>query len=383
MTCKEWRASRSRSRDCRGGHLVARRTLGLLGVACLLLSSLVAHALELGPLRLTAPQGERATGEVVLTDDANSSDVVAWVATAEAFRTAGLEYSPAMQTIRVTTRRAARGQHVVRLEGMPSELREYDLLLMASNRKATLVLGEYRVDTRGSRREFPAAPVGTRLQAKVAASATRNATTLPPSSQRQQPASAEATTATRQAVAMPSVDSTERARPAVAAPATANGQPTTATSTRFGDVARPATATVFAPLAEAPVSAARVDPEPGAPGSTSDRLDAVGAAVRAWADAWSRRDVDAYVAAYVPGYAGRVPGVSRASWIEQRRKQIVRYQNIEITVSNLRVTTQGEAVVAEFDQTRRADRIKVKSHKTLELVPVGGRWLIRREVNEF
>jgi hypothetical protein len=105
--------------------------------------------------------------------------------------------------------------------------------------------------------------------------------------------------------------------------------------------------------------------------------------VQAWAAAWSQRDVDAYVAAYVPDYAGRVPGMSRAAWIEQRRAQIVRRTRIEITLSNLRIMTNDDAVVVEFDQTRHADRVKVRSHKTLELVPVGDRWLIRREVNEF
>lgn len=121
--------------------------------------------------------------------------------------------------------------------------------------------------------------------------------------------------------------------------------------------------------------------EPAAPLRT--RLEMARAAVQAWAAAWSHRDVDAYVAAYVPDYAGRVPGMSRAAWIEQRRAQIVRHKHIEITLSSLRITPSGDAVVAEFDQTRRADRIKVRSRKTLELVPVSGRWLIRREVNEF
>jgi hypothetical protein len=353
-----------------------------LVVLALALSSLAANALEFGPLHLSTPSGEPQVGEIVLTDEANGSEVVAWIATPQAFATAGLEYAPGLEGIRPTTRRLSKGRYALRLEALPAGLREYDLLVMASNSKAMVVLAEYRVDMRARARVYRASPVGTRLKARLAASPDSRVA-LAPSLANRTDGAAASPDAARNAAAAASASLTGPQRRTTDASAPAAGRPVQGPSARVGDVAQARSAAPSAPRAADSPAAARVAP-PSAPASAkSDRMEAVRLAVRGWADAWSRRDVDAYVAAYVPGYAGRIPGVPRADWIEQRRKQIVRYRTIEITLSNLRMTSQGDAVVAEFDQTRRADRVKVKSRKMLEFVPVDGRWLIRREVNEF
>lgn len=91
--------------------------------------------------------------------------------------------------------------------------------------------------------------------------------------------------------------------------------------------------------------------------------------------------MNAYLATYTSDFTP--PGMSRAAWVEQRRKQILGPKSIAIGVDNLRATVQGDTVVADFDQTRRTDGAVIRTRKTLELVKTGGRWLIAKETNRF
>jgi ketosteroid isomerase-like protein len=136
------------------------------------------------------------------------------------------------------------------------------------------------------------------------------------------------------------------------------------------------------PVVPAPAAAATAPvPVPAAPSAARDSLTQARTAIDAWAQAWSRQDVNAYVATYASDFAP--PGLSRSAWIDMRRKQILGPKSISIGVDNLRATAQGDTVVAEFDQIRRADGAVIRSRKTLELVKTGSHWLITKEVNRF
>lgn len=102
----------------------------------------------------------------------------------------------------------------------------------------------------------------------------------------------------------------------------------------------------------------------------------VQAAVQAWASAWSRKDVDAYLAAYTPAFTG---GKSRKAWEDERRARIEGKRSISVTLSDVDTRMQGDKAIVQFRQQYSADALKVSSRKTLELVKVSGRWLIQKE----
>ena len=137
---------------------------------------------------------------------------------------------------------------------------------------------------------------------------------------------------------------------------------------------KPAPAVVF-PAAPVPVAPATPAPTPAA--STGGEKE-VESAVRAWASAWSEKDVAAYLGSY--GQNFDPPGKqARKTWEADRRARIVGKSRISVKLSNLSVAIQGSKATAKFKQDYSADSLNVSSRKTLELVKVGERWVIVRE----
>ncbi len=148
-----------------------------------------------------------------------------------------------------------------------------------------------------------------------------------------------------------------------AAPAEAESlPPTDAAQTSTDDVA----------IAAPAPAAAEPDPEP------EPAPEAVDSAVRAWAEAWTRQDVDAYLAAYVDGYAPA--GQSGAAWRANRRQRISAPASIRVEIDALevRVTEPGQAR-ARFRQTYRSDAYQDVVVKTLTLRSGPGGWKIVSE----
>jgi ketosteroid isomerase-like protein len=101
-------------------------------------------------------------------------------------------------------------------------------------------------------------------------------------------------------------------------------------------------------------------------------------AVQAWAAAWSKRDMNAYLAAYAGDFTGQ--SGSRKAWEEDRRQRIVTKPSIKVTVSDLRVTVDGNKATAQFRQHYEAGALNTSSRKTLDLAKDGrGHWVIKRE----
>jgi len=123
--------------------------------------------------------------------------------------------------------------------------------------------------------------------------------------------------------------------------------------------------------APAPVSAA-------APADPASSIREVEAAVRAWAAAWSARDVVRYLAAYAPDFTPP-RGQDRKAWEADRRARITDKTTISVSIDSLVISVQGQAASASFQQTYSADKLREKSRKTLELQRVGNQWLIRKE----
>ncbi len=170
----------------------------------------------------------------------------------------------------------------------------------------------------------------------------------------------------------------------------AKGQkPTAAPQAVTKPVAAPAAAVAAAPpAASTPKPAATptttASPAAGAAASAPAPVASAGAekevaaAVRAWADAWSEKDVDTYLSSYGANFD--TPGSqSRSAWEADRRTRIVGKSRISVKLSNLSVAVQGSKAVARFKQDYSADSLNVSSRKTLDLAKVGERWVIVKE----
>ena len=280
---------------------------------------LCAHAFELGALQLDPGSGRTATGTIVITGETDDSQLMAWVVSPDGYRAAGLNPQHSMQGVRITPYRTATGELWLRLDAIPLVPSRYDLLVIAGDSSGAKV-GKYDIDANVGAREIPVAPISNPF---LGAAAPRH----------------------------PLARKAGAARGAAAA---------------------------AAPPASAPRAANVV---PAVDSERREQFAQAGAAVEAWRQAWSAKDFDAYIAAYVPTYAGRVAGRSRDDWLDERRRRILARRAISVEVAGLRLTERDDNIVATFDQTYRADELLLRSRKQLTLAQgEGGRWLIVGEI---
>jgi len=147
------------------------------------------------------------------------------------------------------------------------------------------------------------------------------------------------------------------------------------TPSRTVEPSKPAVATVV----EEPVKSASPSKRVDTPAS-ADSGDVVGA-VEAWAKAWSDKNVQRYLSAYAPNF--QTPkGESREAWESERKKRIQSAKFIKVNVSQAKVSMSGddEATVV-FRQTYQSNTLKSSGKKTLHLMKVDGKWLIKSEKN--
>jgi tetratricopeptide (TPR) repeat protein len=140
-------------------------------------------------------------------------------------------------------------------------------------------------------------------------------------------------------------------------------------------------APVALPSASAPVATKPAATGSAQTDSTSSDATAqkdVEAAVKAWASAWSAKDIKSYLGAYSRNFDP--PGsVSRNSWEEDRKARILGKASISVKLENLQVSVSGAKATAKFRQEYKASGLAVSSRKTLELVKTGEVWQIVKE----
>ena len=152
--------------------------------------------------------------------------------------------------------------------------------------------------------------------------------------------------------------------------------------TAEGKVTQPVVVAAVPPPAvskpAAPASASPAPPE-STPKRVTDPRKEVLAAVEAWALAWSRQDVKAYLAHYAPDFEPP-RGEPRSAWEKLRRSRVAGPKSIAVTIKAPKVSLESDtAARVDFRQIYRSDRFSATGNKTLDMVKVGGRWLIRRE----
>ena len=125
----------------------------------------------------------------------------------------------------------------------------------------------------------------------------------------------------------------------------------------------------------APVPVAPVAPVVAGPDA------AVSEQVTSWAAAWSARDYAAYSAFYAPTFTPD-GGLTREDWAQLRRGRIAARGDIKVEIQDMKVRMDGnDRAFAEFRQVYQSRGYNDTTQKTLEMIRVGGKWLINRETS--
>ena len=118
---------------------------------------------------------------------------------------------------------------------------------------------------------------------------------------------------------------------------------------------------------------------PAATFAASDDTQDVLNTVNAWANAWSKGDVAAYLAYYAQDF--KTPnGESREAWEKSRKDRISRSLSIQVSVIDPKVTlSDATHAKVSFKQDYQSKILKSTAAKTLHLVKSGDKWLIQTE----
>lgn len=126
---------------------------------------------------------------------------------------------------------------------------------------------------------------------------------------------------------------------------------------------------------------------PSAPAATADGpppptpapAEQVEGAVRAWADAWARQDVAAYLASYAAEFEPP-DGLPRPEWVSLRRRRVRDRASIELKIEALEIELRGAGrAEARFRQSYSSPSYSDVVRKTLVLVEDEGDWRIVAE----
>ncbi len=161
------------------------------------------------------------------------------------------------------------------------------------------------------------------------------------------------------------------------------GKASSATTVAVVDSTKAAATPAIATTKTEPVKTAAVasvaKPEPAKSATTGMKPESqVAAAIQAWANAWSAKDVAGYLASYATNFE-TPDGLSRAAWEAQRKERIERPKSIAVDVKVSKVTVKGDEATIVFRQSYHSDTVKSNNTKTMKLVKSGDKWLIRAE----
>lgn len=175
--------------------------------------------------------------------------------------------------------------------------------------------------------------------------------------------------------------------PAVAAPVAAKSVPATpaattptasvVTSTPGAASSSPPTRQTEANPAAAPTAAAT--PAPTSTAKSDAASEDIAKAINAWASAWSRKDMKAYLAAYANDF-NTPKGISRKAWEAERESRIAgKSGKISVSIDKPQISVNGDKATAKFRQSYNASGLSSSANKTLVFVRSGSKWLIKEE----
>ena len=164
------------------------------------------------------------------------------------------------------------------------------------------------------------------------------------------------------ASAAPRSDVPAKSEPVKAEPAKAVEPPKVPEASKAAKVAEPTKVAVAKPTAVT---------------ATGDEAQVAGA-IQDWAKAWSAKDVKGYLSHYAPDFETPA-GEGRAAWEKARAERIAKPKSIEVTAQVKSLKVAGNEATAVIRQGYRSDTLKSSNTKTLKLVKVGDKWLIKQE----
>lgn len=100
--------------------------------------------------------------------------------------------------------------------------------------------------------------------------------------------------------------------------------------------------------------------------------------VNAWAESWSAKQLDAYFSHYVDGFSGDMANAK--IWQLSRKQKILRSKKIKVMLSEIKINNLEDSVQVVFKQNYASGSYQDIGRKTLEMVKVKGRWLIKKEL---
>lgn len=159
-----------------------------------------------------------------------------------------------------------------------------------------------------------------------------------------------------------------------------NGKPGAAPAAQPEAASEPAMAAAAAPAAPVAPEASAASPQAASATATNAARDAVATALQAWAQAWSKQDV----AAYIKHYAADFKGSSRShqAWVELRRQRIAAPSHISVKLSQLDIKLHdARTATATFMQHYESNTLNDTARKTLQLKRIGNAWKIVAESN--
>lgn len=102
-------------------------------------------------------------------------------------------------------------------------------------------------------------------------------------------------------------------------------------------------------------------------------------AIKTWVDAWTSRNVQAYLDVYGSDYVS-ADGSKNKVWSAKRKDVITSSRDITIDIADMKVVMQGaQRATTEFKQTYRSASYRDVLYKKLEWERQGDRWLIVKE----
>jgi len=102
--------------------------------------------------------------------------------------------------------------------------------------------------------------------------------------------------------------------------------------------------------------------------------------IRDWANAWSNKNVKAYLAFYSNNFSPD-GGLSYGDWVEQRRQRVSKPGEIKVQAEILNVSYAGKKIVVSIRQRYTSVNLKTNSVKYIEWANEQGKWVITRESN--
>ena len=149
------------------------------------------------------------------------------------------------------------------------------------------------------------------------------------------------------------------------------------TATVVATTPTPATPAVTATAPTATHAPAPTPKPPKAETVSTGTPQDIAKALAAWADAWSRQDVKAYLGAYAPAF--QPAKGARKDWEAERASRIRRPAWIKVSYTEPEISIEGKQATVRFRQSYQASGLKTATDKTLIFTRVGNAWLILSE----